>query len=342
MISRVKWVSSLAGIVLSLCLIFFGNVFADEIYLKNGDKLSGTVKNLDAGVLTFQTEYSELIKIQKEKIEKISTDTMVELYMTSGEIIRGKLETMSTGQLIVESSAVRASSAIDWLKVERINPPPKDTDKWHGNINLGGSLQTGNTDRTSAAVGAEAFRKTERDRFTIRFLYNYAEEDNELAARSTFGAFKYDYFFTQALYGYLAVDLLSDEFKDLTLRTVVGPGVGYQIWDDNIKQLLFEAGLAYFSEDLDEGEDDQWITARIAAYFHYQLTDSFGFSDQITIYPNIEDGGEFQLRNEASITSMIGGNWALRFSNIIEHDSDPPDNVKENDIYWLISLQYQF
>lgn len=325
-----------------------GMLCAEEIVLENGDRLTGTISLMENGKLTVTTEYAGAINVDATKIKTIVTDKPAEVHLESGEVLRGKIETVEEGQLMVEPSEERGPTVVEWSTVKSINPSFK---KWIGGVTIGANLQSGNTDRMSASVGSEATRKTDNARFTLRLLYNYAEEreedeegeeDTELTARSTYGALKYDYFWTRSLYTYLSVEMLSDEFKDLNLRTVVGPGLGYQIWDDDVKQLLLEAGLAYFSEDLDEGADDSWVTGRLAANVSYTIMEKVVFSDQLVIYPGLEEFGEYQLRNEAAITSALFGNWALRFSNIIEHDSDPPAGVKKNDIYWIIGMQYMF
>ncbi len=315
---------------------------ADEIILLNGDKLTGTVTKIEEGTLTLKTEYSEPIKIQKEKIKSVFTDKAVQVTLESGETLKGVLITSSDGRLIVESSEVRQASVIDWTKVKSVYPPSHVPKKWKGRVTVGANAETGNTRRTSASIISEATRRTDSDRFSLRFLYNYAEDEGEVTARNAYGAFKYDYFFTKSFYGYLGVELLNDKFKDLKLRTVVGPGAGYQFWDEPDKSLLLEAGLSYFSEDLDEGEDDQWITARFAGDMRYKVWDRIVFTDRLVLYPSIKNIGQYQLRNEAGLESPLAFGWSLSLTNIIERDSDPPEDVKKNDIYWILGMQYSF
>jgi putative salt-induced outer membrane protein YdiY len=326
----------------SILIIFFCEAFADEIILVNGDRLTGTITVVDKDILTLETEYSGPIKINRSKIISIATDKPQEVHLTDGEVLRGRLVTTEEGRVLIERGDGRESTTIEWDKVLTMNPPPPEPSRWKGGITLGAGLQSGNTDRATAVLGADAIRKTAYDRFSLRFLHNYAEEDDEITARNTFGALKYDYFFTKVLYGYLGVELLNDKFKDLNLRTVIGPGVGYQVWDDPIKSLLFEAGLAYFSEDLKEGEDEQWITARLASNLSYRILDSVVFTDQLVVYPNLEDFGQYQLRNEAALTSALGSGWSFKLANILERDSDPPAGVKKHDLHWITGLQYAF
>lgn len=329
-----------AGILFLLLILSADYVSADRIVLENGDSLTGKVVSIENGVLTFSTDYSEPVKIKVEKIKKVFTDTAVSVHLSEGEILKGRLDTAEDGKMVVESSSGREPAVVDWKRVEAVNPPEKK--KWSGNITVGANHQSGNTDRTGASAGAGAERRTERDRFNLRFLYNYAEEEGEISARNTFGALKYDYFFTKKTYGLLSVEMLSDKFKDLNLRTVVGPGIGYQVWESPEKSLGLEAGVSYFSEDRVENEDEHWITGRLAGNLKWKIYGPVVFTENLLVYPSFEDFGEYQLRNEASLTSPLVSGWSMKLANILEYDSDPPADVENEDIYWLLGLDYSF
>ena len=330
------------SLALAILLVSTGQLLADEILLENGDRLTGTVVKVEGGKLTLKTEYAGEIQIPVEKIKKLVTENPAEVHLSSGEVIKGKLKTVEEGTLAVETSPDRETTTINWKKVAAINPPPKIPPQWKGNVNIGASSQTGNTDRKSASVGAEAARKTDDDRFSLRFLYNYAEDKGDLSARNTYGALKYDYFFTQKFYGYLGVELLNDKFQDLNLRATAGPGVGYQVWDDSVKSLQFEAGVSYVWEDHIDTKDKNWAAARLGADFRYQIFKFLSFTDRLLVYPNLEHGGEYTLRNEAALISPLGSGWALRLANIWERNSDPAPGIKIDDFTWILGLQYSF
>ncbi len=317
-------------------------VSADEILLKNGDRLTGNIKVMSSEILTIETEYSEPVKIQMDKVERINISRQVEVHLKNGEILKGILQTEPDGQVTVNAADERGRTVIKLNSIVAIDSPPVSRSKWTGSITAGAGFQSGNTDRANATIEAEALRKTGQDRYSLRFLFNYAEESDEETVRNTYGALKYDYFFTPKLYGYLSIELLNDEFKDLNLRTVVGPGVGYQVWDDPVKFLIFEGGIAFFSEDLKEGEDDQWFTGRLASNIRYKIKNYIIFSDQLIIYPSINDFGEYKLRNEAAVASPLAYGWSLKLGNILELDSNPPSGIGKNDWHWILGLQYGF
>lgn len=333
---------SVMGVVYFFLIFGAGQGLADEIVLVNGNTLTGTIEKLEKGKLTLKTDYSQPVEIEVAKIKKITTDKPIDLYLTSGEALKGRVTTVEDGKIAVEPARGQAPTTVELSKVAGMVTPPKAPPKWKGNIAIGASQQTGNTKRKGASVGAEAMWKSEAHRFTGRFLWNYAEDENDITARNAYGLLKYDHFFSKRLYGYLALEGYNDKFKNWRLRYVVGPGAGYQFWDDEEKFLLLEGGLAYSYEDRYEGQNFDYIAARLAADFRYKFGKYLTLGDQFVIYPNLEYGGEYTLRNEAYILSPIGASWNLKLSNIWDRNSEPPPGIKKDDVLWILALQYTF
>lgn len=322
-----------------LCALLPQYVSADEIVMDNGVRLKGTVTNLNGGLLSVTSDYAEPIKLKANRIVSITTDKPVQIQMSNGEILNGNLRT-DAGIITVEPYAGRGHVTVDFKNISAINPPP--VKPWSGSVVAAGNYQTGNTDRRAFRFGADAVRRSEKDRFSMRFLYDISDEKDALSSRSVYGALKYDYFFTKKLYGYLGVELLNDKFKDLNLRTIVGPGVGYQIWDESRKALAVEAGLSFYSDDHKIAKDKSWIAARLAADFRYKITDSIMFTNNLVLYPSLENVSDFNLRNEAAIATSLGAGWSLRLANILDYNNAPAVGTKSTDSNSLIGLQYAF
>ncbi|MBW2467253.1 MAG: DUF481 domain-containing protein [Deltaproteobacteria bacterium] len=325
-----------------LQFLISGHALAGEVVLMNGDRLTGKILEIKDGILTLETDYSEPIKLKFKAVQKMTSSDPVALHLTDGEVIKGKITTSTIGQLVVAAESGGEAVAVQFDNITALNPPPIEPVRWKGNITIGGNWQDGNTEAMNVSVGASAVRRTDNDRFLINFLYNNSEENGIRTTENTYGQLKYDYFLNAKWYLYLTVDMLSDEFKDINFRTSVGPGAGYQIWDEDDKALGLEAGISYTSEDRNMGEDTDWLSARIGANFHYRLFSKVLFTDQFVIYPNLDDTDEYTLRNEAALVTDIGANWAFRLSNIWERNSDPGSLLEQDDFTWILGLQYSF
>lgn len=320
-------------------LIFTSNAFADKILMKNGDRLQGNVDKVEGGVLTFSTDYAGTLPLNTSQIQKILTENPVTVHLSNGKIIKGRILPTEPDKIKVQAPTGTSYALIGWQEVKAVNPPPE---KWEASISFGGSKDSGNTDRLSASLGAEAKRKFNTNRFEIRLLSNYSEEDDKVSARNTYGATKFSHFFTPKWFSYLGLEFLSDTFRDLNLRTTVGPGLGYQIWEDGTKSLSVEGGYSYIHEDRTEGPNDSYSTARFAGDFSYKLNSRLSFADHAVVFPSVENFGEYTLRNEASLSADLTKGWKLKLSNIVDHDNEPAPGVKETDIHWIVALGYDF
>ena len=95
-----------------------GQLFADEILLENGNVLTGTIEKIDGGKLFLKTDYSQPIEIQVGKIKKITTDNPVDLYLGSGEVLKGKIKTVEEGKIAVEPAPGQAPTTVASRRLE--------------------------------------------------------------------------------------------------------------------------------------------------------------------------------------------------------------------------------
>jgi len=327
-------------IIFLLLVIGLGSsaALADTVELADGNVLKGTVSTFKSGKLIISTEYAKKNEVPVGNIKTISTDNAITVHLTNDSILRGKLVTQENGQVAVILEPSGETVPIEWDQVKNINKPPGG---WTGSLLAGGNIQNGNVDRTSVSVGFDARRDWEHDRFTIRFLHNYAEDSGDLTSRNTFGSLKFDHFLTKKLFTALSLELTKDKFRDLKLRAVIGLSLGYGIWNDDVKTLEVELGATYFSEDLDVGMDDQWASGRVGATFSYKIVGNLFFKDYLLFYPSFENN-EYRLRNEASLVSQLSQDWSLKLTHIFDQNSDPPLGVKSKDTQFIFAIQYSF
>ena len=346
--NKIKQFSRMVIIGFVFFFLIVEGAVADKVILENGDTLTGTIEKMTDGKLSFKTDYAGIIEIQMGKVKQIITDNPIALHLTSGEVVKGKVKSAEEGKLEVEPSPERGETTVELQKIASINPPPKEVPKWHGNVAAGGYLQSGNTDRAGFSFSAEALRRTENDRFKFRYLFNYAENDGEVNTRNNYGDIAYDYFFTKKLFGFVGIELYNDKFSDTKLRTFVGPGIGYQLWDDPVKSLLFDTGLSYFNWDRYQGQDTAGIAARLGFDFRYNIFKWLSFTDRYVFYPTIGEGGMYFWRNEAALNIPLGeipflaGRWSLKIANILDYNSDPAPGFKRLDVQWIGGLQFSF
>lgn len=320
-------------------LLFAAGAAGDEVKLKNGDRVTGTVKGLAGGKLAVDTAHSGTLQIAWGEIASFTTEGKHRVRLTTGEEVEGKLSGQD-GKLKVASEGAAAPVEIEWAKVTHLNKPPT---AWKGNLSLAARATDGNTHTLSGIATADLSRATDNDEFLLRAIYRYGERSGELQERNAYGMGKYSFRFTERFYTYASIELLSDKFKDLTLQTVVSVGLGYDILKESWIDFSAEAGVAYIDNNFDEVEvDESHAGGRASAKLRLDLVLGFVFKDVFTIYPNFEESQDFQIRNEAMLTNTLGGGWSIIGGVITEYDRTPsPGTVRHDDTYF-VGLGYTF
>jgi hypothetical protein len=311
----------------------------DEVKLKNGDRLTGTVKSLAGGKLVLETAHSGPLKIDWSLVSSVTIAAPTRVKLTTGETLEGKISPGAEGRLKIESGGTAAPVEVDPAKVTHFNEPPA---QWHGALSASAKATDGNTHIRSFLITGEAIRETELDQLLARAIFRYAEDSGELIERNAYGIAKYSYKFTPRFYGYVSEELLGDTFKDLRIGTVTSIGVGYHLIKEDWIDLSAEAGFAYFTNDFRVADDESHPGARVSARLRVALPLGFEFKDIFTIYPNFEDSQDFQIRNEATLGTKLGGGWTLLGGVITEFDKTPSPGLRRHDNTYFIGLGYTF
>jgi len=311
----------------------------DEVRLKNGDRLTGTVKSLAGGKLVIDTAHEGTVVIDWAQIVSVKTSGKVAVKMATGEVLEGRLVEAPEGRIKIATEGAAAPVEIEFAKVSKFNEPPT---QWHGSVNLSLLVTDGNTHKQSFLLAAEGTRATENDLFMLRAIFRYGRQNGVLNERNAYGLAKYNYDFYKGLYGYLSAEFLSDRFKDLNLNTVVSAGIGYEVFKKDWVDLTTEVGIAYMNNDFRVAEDEGHLGARAAARFRMALPLGFEFRDNLTVYPNFEDSQDYQARNEATLGTALGGGWSLLGGMITEFDNEPSPGFRKYDDIYFLGLGYTF
>jgi putative salt-induced outer membrane protein YdiY len=312
----------------------------DEVKLKNGDRVSGKVLSLNGGKLEIETPAMGKVQVDWAQVESVKTEDKIKVRVATGEEFEGKLASGAEKRLKIQSEGAAAPIEVDPASVTHFNKPPT---AWHGNINVALRATDGNTHTKSGLATAQLNRTSEVDEFIVRAIWRYGQDSGELTERNTYGLGKYSHNLAGDLYGFGSAELLSDTFKDIKLRTILAAGLGYKLVKESWMDFSLEAGLAYVNNNYDELQlDEDHLGARASANLRLDLFWGFQFRDLFTIYPNLDESQDFQIRNEATLTNNLGQGWSLIGGVITEYDRTPAPDTRRHDNTYFVGLGYSF
>jgi hypothetical protein len=330
------------GRLLSLaCLL--GPAFplaADEVLLLNGDRLSGRVVGFERSKLRVETSHSGLLSVEWKEVRSLRTDRAVRVMLDGGERVEGRLVSCPEGRVhIVDPQGRGPEIEMDKERIAHLGPLPAE---WHGLVNLSARASDGNADAASFLASAEATRATAGGLALLRGVARYRDLSGELQERNGYGLAKYQVYLHPEAYVHGGVEATSDRFKDLRAGVVGTLGTGYDLVRTGWTELSAEAGLSYFENRFYQAEDEGHVGARLGGRLRVALPLGVEARDLFASYPNFEDAGDWQIRNEATLGTSLGGGWSLLGGVISEIDHEPADDRPSADDTYFLGLGLKF
>jgi hypothetical protein len=249
---RTKTFRAIALVALGLLA---GLASADEMIMKNGSRLIGTVVSAADGKISFDTEFAGTISVDAENVDTLFTDKEVTVMMNDGRVIENQKIVARDDTLIMMSENME-SVLFEADDMKRLNPDPWELGrgyKWSGEFNAAMMVERGNTDTDETDISGSTKWRSLRDRYSMDGYYELDKTDGIKNKNKWRWINKYDRFSQSDPDNYWGILLAfeGDEFSDLDLRTRVGPYIGRQFFESKLVSLSGEVGLVWVDEQLD-------------------------------------------------------------------------------------------
>jgi len=328
-----------------LVLLSAGVTIADQITLKNGDRLTGTIAKSDGKTLVFTSDLVGAVSIALDNIQQIVSDKPVYVVLSDGRTIVGTLITKADQiEIRSASNAVTVSKAS--LKIVRSEAEqriyestlnPGWLEQWSGGADLGIALTKGNSDTTNVALGLGISRTTLHDKTTLysAAVYNHESTNgvsHTVASTLRFGG-RYDRDINAQWFGYGFSDLERNVLQQLNLRWVIGGGIGYHAIRNERTNLDLLGGLSMNREYFKGLDNDRTSAEALAGQtLSHQFNPRVSLKEQLFFFPNLSRGGEYRINFDTALAMDITRRiaWQLTLSN--RYLSDPPTGFKQNDL----------
>lgn len=342
---------SLSSIV--LMLVLFIHAPADQITLKNGDRVTGKIVKTEGGKLVVNTELLGDVSVDLAAVSNITTDQPLYVTLEDGRTVSGLLSASADKAELRAGNANVVSvdrSAIKVIRSEAEHIAYRDSlepgwlEGWSGGADVGFALTSGNSDTTNLAIGLNATRATTNDKTSIyaASIYNRDSTSGEsrTIANTVRGGVRYDRDINRKFFGYVFTDLEHNGLQDLTLRFVLGGGLGYHAIRNERTELDLLGGLAwnreYFKGDFN---DRSTAEAQAGQTLSHRFSSRVSLKEALFIFPNLTDGGRYRINFDAALVTDISRRIAWQLTLSDRYLSDPPPGLEKNDLLLTAGLK---
>lgn len=211
-------------------------LLADQIQMKNGDRVSGSIVKKDATTLTIKSAHFGTITLPWAEVESVKADQPLSVVLPDGRTLEA---TLTTSEGKVDVVAKSGTSTVTTKEIVALRDKaeqrhyerllnPGWTDLWAGTANIGWAGTRGNARTTTFTTGMAAARVTNRDKASIYFNSIKAsalvDGANKNTAQAVRGGWAYNRNLAKRMFVNTFNDWEYDRFQNLDLRTVLGGG----------------------------------------------------------------------------------------------------------------------
>lgn len=315
---------------------------ADKLYLHNGDTFTGTI--LEFG--------SESIKIQADYGVFDIPLAYVQGAFAAGDDARN-MALQDVIQAEVQPTAVSVAEDVEPITpfVDDIVGDAPESEGgsflWgadlSGNVNVGMSLKTGNSEKNAINLDAELKADVIEHSFKFVVDYNREEDDGDVSVDNRSLAASHDYFFTDKWFIGSNAKLEQDDIDLLDLRTTISSGLGYQPYKSDNLNLKFVLGPGYLYEEFEDGSDDSTSTSNwLMSYDQKFYEDLFRLFHNHEIKAPNDDYDAYLFQSKSGIRVPLKKGIVASGEVDFDWDNAPAEGITEDDTTYSIKLGYEW
>ena len=209
-------------------------------------------------------------------------------------------------------------------------------------MSVGAIVSTGNNETRSASATGDAVYRREKDRTTLGAFWNYQDDDTGVIKRQTKGSAKYDYFFTPKTYALAQTSAENDYSADLNLRFIIGSGLGRQFIENTEHKFSAEAGLSWFDENYYNSQDANYLAARAAYTWDWNIDKDWTLFNAGAIYPSLEDSQDVYANLDTRLKVVLTEKMFAQAQWVMDWDNTPATGKDRLDNRYLLTIGWSF
>lgn len=336
----------------------------EVIQFKNGDRLTGTFEHYVGGKIVFKTANVGEVSISPDKVQSFSTAQPAVIQLKQGKIVKGTLSLNASGNWTVQPAGqtpshfspkdVEAAYPISVYNLSQSRPHRSFTKFWHGNGNLGYTLENGDQSAKTMALGFSAIRM----RPPLPGAHEHYRTDVTLSAllaststlqgvrtrtNSVDASLRQDFFLHNNPNNFLFVlgQLDHIEAQSLALRQTYGGGFGRDVIRKPNKVFSVLGGMTYvhsrFFSQPGESKGEGLAGEKLSLHI-WRLT----LNHQLSFYPGLTNAGQYRFDTITTLGSPITKRLNFQVGFTDHFLSNPLPGHKKSDVIFTTGVGLNF
>ena len=340
-------------------ILFVTAVFADQITMKDGDRITGAIVKKEGDSVTIKSKNFGTVTLKWADVATVKSDQPLNVTLAGGKTVKANIETQGDR---IQVAAPGAPQAVDPKDVVTLRDDaeektyqkflhPRLLDLWTitGSLNLAGTKGNAQTSTLTTPVNFVRASNTTRTTAYFNSISSSAKINgvDSSTAKAVRGGWGYNRNLTKKVFANAFNDYEYDEFQSLDLGVTIGGGVGYLLWSHDANRLSVVGGVDWNRQAFSALSTSAAFTRNSAEAFwgddfNYKLSERTSFVESFRMFNNLSDTGQYRMNADVGATTQLTKwlNWNVSLSD--RYLSDPVPGRKKNDFLYSTGLGFSW
>ena len=317
----------------------------DVIRLPNGDEVTGEIKSLDFGVLSYSTDSMGTVSIDWEDVVEISSARSLQVELTNGTRYFGSLRDAGADYhvIVVGDGGDTLLPSVDIVRMTPIETDDSFLSRLDGSISVGFDTQKSSAVTTFNLASDIRYRSLQ---YLVGLTANASITDQpgqQNSERSQLGL-NYQRFRNNRWFTDWFAAWETNQQLGIANRYIVGGGPGRYLLQTNRNELSLAVGINATRESLVGDEESSTVAeGRLQfRYLHRSLTPESQANLTTNVYPLLSDLSNFRSETNLSFRREFIDDLFLDLTFFHSYSSDPPPDALQEDYGVTTSIGYSW
>lgn len=329
-----KKTATLLFFLLPACLLFAQKT--DKVFLRNGDVITGEIKSMSVGLLSFDMTGPGTISIKWEEVKGLKSDKWFEVSLRQGHVVVTRIDSVFFDRYHIGLNDIVGISQIKDKFLQRLS----------GDIGAGFNYTKSN-DILQSNLNTSLTYRIPKVEFGLKFnsVITNSKADSSLTRKQdlTLTALRY---FERHYFAIGQLGWQENTALGLANRFLVNLAGGKGLLVNNHNRLLAGIGFSFNEEqDVENASYKSNFDGLVEVQYQrfYYSSPKFSLTTSLLVYPGLSDWGrvrtEFDVKNNFEIVK----DFSIGLTFYDNFDNRPPAGATaKNDLGITFSLQYSF
>lgn len=298
----------------------------DSLVMNNGDIITGELKELTHGKLSYGTDDMGTLSIKWDKVFQLKSRNYYEITMHSGWKYYGSLGwPTEDGKLVVVLTEADTLDMAEVVDINRIRS--RFLERTNGYIDLGFSLTRANNQK-EWTLGAKGNYRGPKwgGSLEINSYFRFQEDTASNTSRNTV-SLTGRRFFPRKWSAVASITAEQNEELNLDLRTITGGGPAYDVIRTNSMILQALAGLVATNERYSTSPDATLSIEVLlgGAWDAFQFdSPKLDLQTSLSVFPSLSDLGRVRTQFDFRFSYELLSDFTVGLTGFVTYDSRPP------------------